>query len=103
MHKDTQGVSIDINEKKRGSGKAVYPDPRKSEFLRVIFGIDNDEARNIQKAEKPTTSYRNSRQLVTGNSDNKLSENQTETNLYNKPKQQTENNNVVVEFFENTR
>lgn len=68
------------------------------EFLRVIFGIDNDEARNIQKAEKPTTSYRNSRQLVTGNSDNLLSENQTETNLYNKPKQ-TENNNVVVELF----
>lgn len=71
------------------------------EFLRVIFGIDNDEARNIQKAEKPTTSCRETRQLVVGNSDNWLSEFPTETNLNNKPKQQqqTENNNVVVELF----
>lgn len=88
-----------VSTKRKGlPGKRHIKIHENPKLLRVLFGLEHDEARDIQKPENPVTSNGNSRELVTGFS-NDLSPGFTaETNLINKPNKQTENNNVVENF-----
>ncbi len=71
----------------------IYDNPQ---FLQDLFSKNPNEARNIQKAENPTTSRRETRQQVGGKPDNKLTENPTLTRTYIT---NLNNNNNVVEIF----